>query len=108
MDPKVSNCKLADTSNFRQQQYIHFIRDAVYAYAHAIHNLHKANCKSFDPEDPQGRMCDKFKERIFKDLVPHLKNVTFKDPDDENFTFKFDFHNDSYSQGLSPHDGPPR
>ena len=70
--------------------------------------LKKANCKSFDWDDPQGRMCDKFKERIFKDLVPHLKNVTFKDPDDENFTFKFDFHNDSYSQGLSPHDGPPR
>ena len=41
LDSKVSNCKLADTSNFRQQQYIHFIRDAVYAYAHAIHNLHK-------------------------------------------------------------------
>ena len=33
---------------------------------------------------------------------------SFLDPDNKQFTFQFHGHNDSYSQGSSAHDGPPR
>lgn len=95
-----ANCR--GGSKFRQQHYIHFVRDAVYAFAHALHNLHVDSCGGFED-----RLCPQFKQRVFTDLISYLANVSFKDTD-ENFTFRFYGHNDSYSQGSSPHDGPPR
>ena len=89
----LSDCKNANTKNFVQQQYIHFIRDAVYAFAHAIHNLHKKSCNSFSKKD---RLCSKFKEKVFVDLVKYLEEVTFSDPENSRFTFRFHGHNDSY------------
>ena len=47
---KTSNlptCKDKRSGPFRQQYYIHFVRDAVYAFAHALHNLHEDVCDDF-------------------------------------------------------------
>ena len=90
---------------YRDQVYIHFVRDAVYAFAHAVHNLHLDVCGSFDGEH---RLCPAFKEQVFEQLVSYIANVSFVDTDEPNYTFRFYHHNDSYSQGPMPHDGPPR
>ena len=82
------------THKYHQQLYIHFVRDAVYAFANAIHNLHKDSCKNFGED----KLCDKFKERIFLDLVKYLRNVEFFDVDGNEFKFTGDGRND----------GPPR
>ena len=94
-------CKDKSGVPFRQQYYIHFVRDAVYAFAHALHNLHQDVCENFAND----KLCPAFKEKVFTDLAHYLANVSFES---HNFTFKFYGHNDSYSRGLSPHDGPPR
>jgi hypothetical protein len=94
-------CKDNQKTPFRQPLYIHFVRDAVYAFAHALHNLHVDVCGSF-----QNRLCPEFKKRVFTDLRDYLSKVNFQDV--EGKTFRFYGHNDSYSQGTSPHDGPPR
>ena len=102
--PHLSHCK-EKQAPYREQVYIHFVRDAVYAFAHALHNLHMDLCnKSFSG---QNRLCPAFKERVFKDLIAYLAKVSFNDTD-ENFTFRFYSHNDSFSRGPMPHDGPPR
>ena len=43
-------------------------------------------------------------------IFPHCATFVlfFPDPDNKQFTFQFHGHNDSYSQGSSAHDGPPR
>jgi len=78
------------------QLYVHFVRDAVYAFAHAVHNLHNESCGGFDG---QRRLCDDFRRRIFSDALPrHLKNARFPDVAGHEFQF----------QGCDGHDGPPR
>ena len=43
----------------RKQFYIHFVRDAVYAFAHALHNLHEDACGPWTETD--NRLCSAFK-----------------------------------------------
>ena len=89
----------------REQVYIHFVRDAVYAFAHSLHNLHVDLCNGqFTGEN---RLCPAFKKRVFKDLISYLSQVSFNGTD-EKFNFRFYSHNDSFSRGAMPHDGPPR
>ena len=71
---RLSDCRTIDTEKLAQQQYIHFIRDAVYAFAHALHDLHVESCHSFKPKD---RLCPKFKQKVFTDLVTQLQQVNF-------------------------------
>ena len=95
-----AECKPDDPSThaavfkYSQQQYIHFVRDAVYAFARAIHNLHVDSCKNFLDD----RLCDTFKQRVFVDFVEYLRKVTFPDVDGNEFKFS----------GPYKHDGPPR
>ena len=93
-----------------QQLYIHFVRDAVYAFAHAIHNLHRDTCVG----NGAPKLCPEFKERVFRDLKEYLRNVTFIDVDGKSFAFCPD-ENHCRDDGQSPrdgghlpHDGPPR
>ena len=75
-----------------QQPYIHFVRDAVYVFAHAIHNLWIDTCgKSFDT------LCQNFTNVAHSQLIHYLHNVTFNDVDGFPFTFE-----------DGTHDGPPR
>ena len=75
-----------------QQPYIHFVRDAVYVFAHALHSLLAATCG----EGTQGT-CPGFIEAAHTELVDHLESITFNDVD--NFPFQFE---------GGTHDGPPR
>ena len=75
-----------------QQPYIHFVRDAVYVFAHALHSLLVATCG----EVTRGT-CPQFIEAAQTDLINHLESVNFSDVD--NFPFKFE---------GGTHDGPPR
>ena len=87
-----------DPNHFKysQQLYIHFVRDAVYAFAHALHNLHQDAC-GWDGE----RLCPQFKRRVFYDLKDYLRDVSFQDVDGKEFVF--------YGDGDGTvHDGPAR
>ena len=105
-DDKYQRCNVSVENPFKysQQLYVHFVRDAVYAFAHALHDLHEVSCESFSPEH---RLCPRFRDRVFHDLKHYLSNVSFLDKEN-NFKFQFAGHNDSYSHGPDPHDGPPR
>ena len=81
-------------SKYQQLGYIHFVRDAVYAFAHAIHNLHIKSCRNFEED----RLCPSFKQRVFVDLVDFIRNVTFIDVTEHKFRFT----------GIGRNDGPPR
>ncbi|XP_068084328.1 metabotropic glutamate receptor 3 [Anabrus simplex] len=77
--------------NYRQQRYLHFVRDAVYSVAYALHNLQQAKC---GPE-PAG-YCKEMEHIDGDDLRVYLSNVTFSDEGGKTFRF------------LDGRDGPPR
>ena len=86
--------ELPTSSNYQQLGYLHFVRDAVYAFANAIHNLHTQSCRNFEED----RLCPSFKQRVFVDLVGYIRNVTFLDVAKNKFRFT----------GKARNDGPPR
>ncbi|CAB4060180.1 unnamed protein product [Lepeophtheirus salmonis] len=99
--PKKSNLVIEE-----QQLYIHFVRDAVYAFAHALDNLLKDTCGiSYQA------ICPEFWKASRTDLRTYLENVTFKDIGGNDFEF-YGSHEDELSlKGSSfffRHDGPPR
>lgn len=94
-----SNCGKEDRDSkfkYSQQLYLHFVRDAVYAFAHALHNLHEDSCPDFD--QGSGRLCPEFRRRVFVDLPDYLRKVEFLDVNGKVFRFR----------GEGTHDGPPR
>lgn len=59
-------------TGYRQQKFIHFVRDAVYAVAHALHNLQVDLCgKNFIG------MCKTMKHIDGEILSKYLNSVTF-------------------------------
>ena len=86
--------EFGSSSKYQQLGYLHFVRDAVYAFAYAIHNLHADSCRNFKED----RLCQNFKRRVFVHLVDYIENVTFIDV--TNHTFQF--------TGIGRNDGPPR
>ncbi len=84
--------KFGPEYKYPQQLYIHFVRDAVYAFAHALDKLHRNSCPT------EEGLCDNFKERVFEDLKNYLQDVNFPDVDGQPFEFF----------GHAKHDGPPR
>ena len=100
----INNSNGSEFFELPQQLYIHFVRDAVYAFAHAIHNLHRDTCEA----NGAPKLCPEFKKRVFRDLKEYLRNVTFIDVDGKRFLFYGDEdHLPDDGQHL-PHDGPPR
>ncbi|XP_040581860.1 metabotropic glutamate receptor 3 [Lepeophtheirus salmonis] len=104
---KVENCSKKSNLVIEEQQlYIHFVRDAVYAFAHALDNLLKDTCGiSYQA------ICPEFWKASRTDLRTYLENVTFKDIGGNDFEF-YGSHEDELSlKGSSfffRHDGPPR
>lgn len=74
-----------------EMKYLHFVRDAVYAFAHALHNLHREMC----PDAP-GRVCDAMRDSDGSVLKFYLEKANFEDQDKKVFKF--------HGGG----DGPPR
>ena len=52
-------------------RYLHFVRDAVYAYAHALHNQWKMECDGHDG------VCDAMRNADGSVLKYYLENVNF-------------------------------
>ncbi|CAH1772821.1 unnamed protein product [Owenia fusiformis] len=92
--PKIctGNEKISKNSGYFQNMNIHFVRDAVYAYAHALKNMHGDLCKglpglcpAMTPERIEG-----------EELLKYLGEVKFKDVSKRQFKF------------MNGSDGPPR
>ena len=100
----INESKKGEFLELPEQLYIHFVRDAVYAFAHAIHNLHREACEG----NGAPKLCPEFKKRVFRDLKEYLRNVTFIDVDGKNFVFYGDEDHLPDDGRHLPHDGPPR
>lgn len=95
----IESCSLVKNRiSHPNQLYIHFVRDAVYAFAHALHNLYKDSCKDFLNGEKGRGLCPEFRQRVFRELPEYLKHVDFMDVDNHKFHF----------YGEHKHDGPPR
>ncbi|KAK2583346.1 hypothetical protein KPH14_009344 [Odynerus spinipes] len=88
LDP---NLKIDVTTGYKQQKFVHFVRDAVYSVAHALNNIQKEKCG----EGFVG-ICPEMKHIDGTILSQFLANVSFKD--DAGNKFKF----------VNAVDGPPR
>lgn len=86
-----SKAPSTQASSRAETAYVHFVRDAAYVFAHALHNLWQVTCHS------RPGLCPGFREAAYSHLKDFMKNVTFMDV--AQFPFKFD--NDSQ-------DGPTR
>ncbi|KAG1685960.1 Metabotropic glutamate receptor 8 [Nymphon striatum] len=82
--------KLAKENGFTQQPSLHFVRDAAYAFAFALHSLHKSKCKG------QSGLCPELMPINGEELKSNLQKVSFQD--EAGNVFKF----------LESGDGPPR
>ncbi|KAJ4442843.1 hypothetical protein ANN_04436 [Periplaneta americana] len=87
-DPE--NCDWQKWRGYRQQRYLHFVRDAVYAVAQALHNLQAQLCPGV-----RG-MCKAMRHIDGDQLRTYLSNVTFNDEGGKPFMF------------MDGRDGPPR
>ncbi|XP_021930539.1 metabotropic glutamate receptor 3-like isoform X2 [Zootermopsis nevadensis] len=84
-------CEWGRGRGYRQQRYLHFVRDAVYAVAQALHNLQVKEC------GPGATgVCEKMRHIDGDLLRTYLANVTFNDEGGKPFVF------------LNGRDGPPR
>ncbi|KAG8240867.1 hypothetical protein J6590_100285, partial [Homalodisca vitripennis] len=89
------DCESMDLSvtvqkGFQQHSCLHFVRDAVYAVATALHNMHQDKCGGTPG------VCENMNHIENSEVVKYLTNVTFKD--ERGNPFKF----------LNGRDGPPR
>ncbi|XP_035705596.1 metabotropic glutamate receptor 3 isoform X2 [Folsomia candida] len=90
-DPPCSpDLRISELNGYSQQPFIHFVRDAAYAFAYALHNMHAELCGGVPGVCPEMHHIDG------PHLIEYLKNVTFKDEDDNPFRF------------LNQGDGPTR
>ncbi|QQP57591.1 Metabotropic glutamate receptor [Caligus rogercresseyi] len=90
-----------------QQLYVHFVRDAVYAFAYALDALIMDSC---GPPRGGNRLCPQFWKASRDELRSYLENVTFKDIGGNDFSF-YGSHEHSLKESSSfffRHDGPPR
>ena len=71
--------------------YVHFVRDAAYVFAHALHDLHTKVCGAIPG------VCPGMREAAYANLTQYMNRVSFKD------VAGFDFSFTEKSQ-----DGPPR
>ncbi|XP_011307133.1 metabotropic glutamate receptor 3 isoform X1 [Fopius arisanus] len=69
-------------SGYKQQKFLHFVRDAVYAIAHALHDMQVNVCG----KNHVG-MCDKMRHIDGDTLSLYLNAVTFKDEAGSPFRF---------------------
>ncbi|XP_043461432.1 metabotropic glutamate receptor 8-like isoform X2 [Leptopilina heterotoma] len=88
-DCENSELKINPQKGYKQQRFLHFVRDAVYSVAYALHDLHIKECgKNFKG------LCSQHIDG--ETLLTYLSNVSFKD--EAGNTFRF----------MNSVDGPPR
>ncbi|XP_046477673.1 metabotropic glutamate receptor 6 isoform X1 [Neodiprion pinetum] len=82
---------IEEANGYKQQRFLHFVRDAVYAVAYALHDLHQVRCgKNYTG------ICDDMRHIDGETISAYLSNVSFNDEAGKKFRF---VHNV---------DGPPR
>ncbi|GAB6031368.1 hypothetical protein CHUAL_009152 [Chamberlinius hualienensis] len=86
------NETIAEDSSYRQQTYLHFVRDSAYAFAHALIDMHNETC------GPNNKgLCQEMQEILDGcRLKQYLDKVQFQDVNGKMFQFQ--------PNG----DGPPR
>nr|CAD7409776.1 unnamed protein product [Timema poppensis] len=67
---------------YKQQRYLHFVRDAVYSVAHALHDLQVYLCGA-----GKSGVCDRMKHIDGETLHGYLHNVSFNDEGGRLFKF---------------------
>ncbi|XP_011501835.1 PREDICTED: metabotropic glutamate receptor 3-like [Ceratosolen solmsi marchali] len=83
--------KITRESGYKQQKYIHFVRDAVYSVAHALHDMFIDRCgKAYKG------ICKGMQHIDGESLIEYIANVSFKDVAGNKFRF------------MNSVDGPPR
>ena len=59
-------------TNVVEMKYLHFVRDAVYAYAHALQAMHRQLC-------PEGSgVCPEMRQQMRNQLTGYIANATFE------------------------------
>ncbi|XP_063988055.1 metabotropic glutamate receptor 6-like [Diachasmimorpha longicaudata] len=74
--------KINSETGYKQQKFLHFVRDSVYAVAHALHDMYVNVCG----EHYEG-MCEGMKHIDGETLSRYLNTVTFKDEAGNPFRF---------------------
>lgn len=64
--------RINSENGYLQQSFIHFVRDAAYAFAYALHNMHTNLCNG------KPGICNAMSHIDGAQLLPYLQNVTFK------------------------------
>ncbi|RWS32017.1 metabotropic glutamate receptor 3-like protein [Leptotrombidium deliense] len=82
--------QISVSSGFRQTPTLHFVRDAAYAFAYALHDMHKEKCNGIAGLCPAMRNVDGFQ------LKKYIEKVNFRDESGKTFRF------------LPSGDAPPR
>ncbi|UYV82324.1 hypothetical protein LAZ67_21001715 [Cordylochernes scorpioides] len=68
-----SSKRLSAASGYRQVPSLHFVRDAVYAFAYALHNMHADKCGG------KPGLCEELRSIEGQELRKYIEKVTFKD-----------------------------
>lgn len=71
-----SERRISRETGYKQQKFVHFVRDAVYAVAYALHDLFVERCG----REHQG-MCEALQHIDGTILAKYLANVSFKGKD---------------------------
>ncbi|KAG9427873.1 metabotropic glutamate receptor 2 isoform X1 [Apis mellifera carnica] len=83
--------KIKRSNGYKQRRFLHFVRDAVYAAAYALHNMQRNVCG-----ENWTSLCDKMRPPNKDIFFQYLANVSFKDEAGNGFRF------------VDAVDGPPR
>ncbi|XP_076343953.1 metabotropic glutamate receptor 3-like [Tachypleus tridentatus] len=85
-----SRCTGDETLNkYEQEGLVPFVIDAVYAMAHALHNMIKDRCESF-------LKCDEiYPAPTGNELLAYIRNVSFKSPQGGNMVVRFNQNGDA-------------
>ncbi|XP_076361004.1 metabotropic glutamate receptor 3-like [Tachypleus tridentatus] len=84
------NKRISQSNGYTQTPALHFVRDAAYAFAHALHDLHKNVCGG------EEGLCDAMVRTDGPTLKGYLQQIKFKDENGKTFRF------------LPSGDAPPR
>lgn len=84
-DPSCTKLSINSTGNYRQEPWLHFVRDTVYAFAHALHNMWEKHCQG------KAGLCEAMAHSGHihgRDLYQQLLHVTFQDVSNSTFRFQ--------------------
>ena len=66
------NKQISESNGFKQIPTLHFVRDAIYAFAYALHDMHKDKCNGLPG------LCSAMNEIDGAEFKRYIEKVTFK------------------------------